>query len=552
MKLDLNCVTPSPAGWFSPSVQYEGRGQVQFADPKGTAEGPARVRFDEFGESSVELDIETHSSERPLHFGLFELISGVKPVEGEKCVTMGFGGMDNSCTKLTVTTTDGVFTAVGKILYGLREHPLFSNSGKLELYPLRSQFDPTAPGTARYWVVPVFNLLSEFAFRHPSLDRHPLRIFPTPIVPAGLSKEENVSATFKANEKNKLIVFESDGELCFVEALPDFEDRKKKLMSRRERTMVTAVMVGAAGPRPIELADLQQWSAFDLLSVLGVATGIEVGAPWVELRDAQGKLVRRLHMTVGQPQFSYGRAAIREGIHGTAGHLLNKYQSSPGRGKPHLLASMNYLIKAGRDGLTLEDRFDLLCRGFENLCDTYGVTRQDLLRELDSSNATKVKEVLEEGANQIRSIAAVVRASDFRQSSVLERIAERTKTTPIGVDRIFGLAVTELLKRFSLPDAEIAEKHYATNPSLYASTWAQKLSYYRGACLHRGYLDLQDEKDLHRAYQLILHLHDILLRLILNMVGYDGTYQPMTITLTAAQPVDWVKPDTSPQSLGYT
>lgn len=58
-----------------------------------------------------------------------------------------------------------------------------------------------------YWVIPLTNFLSKFVTCHPSLNRHPLRIYPTPIVPDGLPEEDASIAAHNANLKNRLITF---------------------------------------------------------------------------------------------------------------------------------------------------------------------------------------------------------------------------------------------------------------------------------------------------------------------------------------------------------
>jgi hypothetical protein len=47
---DTNSLGPVPANWFSLCVEYEGHGRAEFIDPKGSVEGPATARFDEYGE----------------------------------------------------------------------------------------------------------------------------------------------------------------------------------------------------------------------------------------------------------------------------------------------------------------------------------------------------------------------------------------------------------------------------------------------------------------------------------------------------------------------
>ena len=87
-----------------------------------------------------------------------------------------------------------------------------------------------------------------------------------------------------------------------------------------------------------------------------------MGAPWIELSDAKGRLVRRLHVELGRPLFASGLAPIRELIHRGTGALLTQYLSSPECGKPHLLAAINCVVRAGLETSTLEEKFTYLSR----------------------------------------------------------------------------------------------------------------------------------------------------------------------------------------------
>lgn len=551
MNLDTNSFIPTATNWFSPSVEYEGEGRAEFSNPKGSIEGHTTARFDEFGGCVIELKIESFQCERQLHFGIMEFLSGQTPAQVGKSVTMGGGGMDNPCTRIVISSPLGTFTGTGTILYGLRGYQPFRNDGTLQLHTLRSQYDANSAGAPKYWVFPLFNLVCQPILRHATLDQHPLRIYPTPRIPNGLPNNEVAIATLRANEKNTLIIFEYGGELAFIEGLPDFEERKAKLSEGKERTLITAVMVGSLGSDTVDSADLKDWPAVDLLSVLGFATGVETGAPWIELRDSTGALVRRIHVAVGRPTYAWGRGALKEEIHRTTGYLLNKYLSSPERGQPHLLVPLKLSVSAGLIGPTLEENFIPLFRAFETICNAYGFKTQNLLGDIDPSYAAKVKNVLKRAADDIRTIADTARRSDQVQAARIDQIAKRTQETPGGVDRAFNVAIVDLLNHFGLPDADIAERHYAAYPVAYQKKWAQMLSIYRAECLHKGYFELLGENDLKKAYAVLRHLHDILARLILKMLGYDKFYQPSTIVLTASEPVDWVQPSTSPSLLGY-
>lgn len=70
--------------------------------------------------------------------------------------------------------------------------------------------------------------------------------------------------------------------------------------------------------------------------------------------------------------------------------------------------------------------------------------------------------------------------------------------------------------------------------------------------MHRGFLELRDG---HLAFEEVWaiwkHVHDILIRIVLKMIGYTGTYQPAIRDEQVAKPVDWVTPDLPATELGY-
>lgn len=51
--------------------------------------------------------------------------------------------------------------------------------------------------------------------------------------------------------------------------------------------------------------------------------------------------------------------------------------------------------------------------------------------------------------------------------------------------------------------------------------------------------------------QVALHLHDILIRILFKMLGYDGKYGPIMRGPAYEEFVAWVSKDTSPSDLGY-
>lgn len=401
--------------------------------------------------------------------------------------------------------------------------------------------------------MPLTNFLSRFVARYPLLDHHPLRIYPTPVVPDGLAEQDAFIAGHNANLKNRLIAFEFMGRPAFIEALPDYDLRAKNLTEGRERHSVTAVMVGEVGSQSIEQADLEAWFPDDLLRLLSIVTGTPVGAPWMEFRDEQGELVRRVHVKLNLSPFSQGHRPLEEGVHSWTGYLLTKYLSSPDRGESYLSVVLKHLSLAARRGQSIDDKFIYLARAFENLCQRYGFKARELMKGLDPNYQQAVKGILRTAADQIRDEArAAASAGRPDQSRLLDSIAERTERTPGGKENSFGLAVAKLLEHFTLPDADIVDAHYLANPRPDGMAWSGVLSKYRGAPVHTGFFNISGkEHDFDDVLTIETHLHDVLLRIIFKIIGYDGTYQPPVRTMTSATPVDWVVPGLPARELGY-
>lgn len=555
MNFDPYNVQLPPASWFTTQFEFDGRGRAEFLDPVGTVEGPVHVHFDEFGESSIEMTVENIETEQPLRMGLMELFSGSKPVRTAEGLSLGIGGKDNTCARLVISSPEGELTAAEGIHYGYRIDMTSTDEPvRITFNPLRSQYDIKGARAAKYWVMPLTNFLSKFVTQYPPLGRHPLRLIPSPEIPEGLTGEESFVARHNANVKNRLIVFQFNGGIGFIEPLPDYEARMDNLMESQERHSVTAVMVGEVGSNSIEYEDLDGWFPFDFLRLLGFTTGTRVGTPWIEFRDATGGLVRRFYSSWEQSPFSRGRRIMEEGIHTGRGYLLTRYLSSPDRDKPFLGVALKHIIQGGSYSQSIEDDTVYLCRALDGLCDYYGFKTQYLLQELDGDRQKAVRDSLQKAAQEIRSEArSAAKEGLLDQSRVLEKIAERVRSNAANKDVDFGLAVAGLLKHFNLSDADIVDAHYRDNPRPDGiPTWSGVLSHYRGTTMHRGFFDISGKKhDFDDILTINDHLHDILVRIIFKIIGYDGTYQPPVIKMTTNPHADWVMSDLPAERLGY-
>ena len=559
--------SPTASGWFATSSEYAGHCKAEFTNPTGSVEGPATVSISEVGEVSVRMEPEAASLTTEAHtpYGLQGFLGGEGYVRERE---NGFTRIDptarNSCSGLTVTTSHGVFSTDDVPIYGT--HSVMDSGGVNEInfevglshFEVGNQTQPV------YWVLPLVNFLSECRQHRSELDKHPLRIFPTPTVPDEITcvpfgpnyqKQSNMAmqCLLVANSKNRLIQFELEEGLGFIESLPDYGDRERLLLEGKERYQTTAVMAGPVGGHPAEdLEQLRTWFSFDLLSLLTLATGTEVGAPWIELRDAQGHLVRRLHGKFGVRPFRKGRRLIEEkpmrsgGIRATGRLIECALTRSDKFGESFLRAAIVHLVRARHEDLSLDDGMSHVSRGIETLCKRFGVSSRRLDTDLGPANRAEVEVILKEAHSRLKSLGSS--DGSIPGSSSIERIAQRARAAD-QMDNAFGVSVSRLLRAFWLPDAHILEQHYGDR----GMKWGMMLSHYRGDVTHHGYLDiLEAGHDIYEIADVVFHLHDVLARLILKILRFDGGYRPSTAVHDVIPlSVEWVKPHFSAYALGY-
>ena len=524
---------PKPNEWFLPKVEYAGRGVAVFSDPPGEIAGHVQISSD-----ASDMSIEMEAEELDTSDSDMLLLMFLRPGNG------------NPCARLEVATPEGIFVASEDIRVNWT---LGDDTAQFRFWANVSQFDAYTDNEPEYWVLPLTNFVSRFAQHRTELDRHPLRIYPTPIIPDDL--KQNWLAEPVANEKNLLIVFSFNEAPGFIEGLPDYKDREARLTSQHASSCITAVMVGEVGAKPTaRFEDVRHWFPFDFLHLLGLATGSEVGAPWIEFRDSQGKLVRRMHVRLSTPIYAKGHRSIDEAIHRGTGDLLTTAQSSSHWDRSQLRVTLRHLVRSLRYTNTmLEDRFGYACRALETLCTCHDLSVQDLQHSLSSAERSSVQSALKAAAQCIHNLGSAAAAKGRHvQGRALNRIAERTLSSPTCTDRSFGFKVVELLKQYGLADADIVDTYYLANPRPDGRrTWASVLSYYRGAVLHEGFFDVSSTYDVRDIMTVTTHLQDVLIRTLLKMVGYSGEYEPVVGPPVTRECTDWVTPATEPARLGY-
>jgi len=441
--------------WFSSEFTYEGWGKASFENPIGTVEGKTKIIVNELGDLKIEMeyerliDTEVSISSNSETFRILKFIH--RSFSKDDQVSIGISDEDkNLCSKLTLNTEEGIFVSEGNISW-----TAFEFNDRIVFWITRGTFEMKEKNKPKYWVAPLINFISDFnRNQHPLLIQHPLRLYSTPTILETDDIEKKNNALFAANRKNFLIGFEFGEKIGFIERMPDYSEKEQKLKSEQVRQSVTALMVGEI------TGDLENtiWFPHEYTNLLSFASGSEVGASWLELRDEEGKLLIRKHFPSHKTSYEKGYAVINEGLHGGTGHLLSVASNSLEFQETHIRVLINHLVQASSHNRHLENRMTILIRAIEGLSEKLGFGTQNLMNYLPETYQQKINEILTEARVKVEKITRQARKENLLEASAsLKRIESRIANAN-NKDGDFGLKVIDLLKFYKMPDAAIMEK----------------------------------------------------------------------------------------------
>jgi hypothetical protein len=521
-----------PNVWYELSPSYGGTATIHF-NGQPIIEGNATYSFDNAAGTIEFVCSDAENSRR-----LDDILEN-----GQPGVVLPAGPRPDS---ITVQGEDGTFIADFRIFLTGHSTTIGGAANSTARFrAIGSTFTVGNPGAASHFVLPLYNMLSPTFTTWPrpqraDVDGHQLRIFPTPgDLPAGANEQEQLNR----NWHNRLIVFEMDGRLGFIEALPDYAQRSAALTSGREGALVTAMLVCDAATRECHAGDPHSWFPLDLLNVLSLASGLRVGAPWIEYRDAQGRLVRRVHRDFGKPQFKAGHAILAEAEQPNTGYLLTQAFQYVDLSTATTRLLINHLINAGIYKQSVDERFLSLFRAFEALAIEQGAARTNLRANLDQANSQAVQARLDACWTDLRNIAAGVVDP---QRGVIQRIADRAR----GADQqdvMFGLAVSEVARTLGFQDGAVLNGGFTATTG---EGWPAFLSHLRGDIVHQGGVDLLGGGyDTQEVVRVADHLHDLLTRIVLRRLTSQAPYASPLFPAHMLREVDWVQATTPASQL---
>lgn len=522
-------------------INYEGWGIAEFIKPEGTAEGFVKISFDETGVSSIEMDVEVIKTDYSMELGFIQFITAQMPWYGNNRVGISLGfSSKNPCSKLKVTTEKGVFLAIKDtnhsegLIYGYS----YGSRNQLKFQISASQFDSTNVGNANYWKLPLSNFFADFVQNTDLIKGHPL-----------LSDSTRYAILFKF-QKN----------IGFIEPVYNYYELKDSITTRKEQSKITAYMVADISLNSIELNEVLKWMPVEVIGLLGLATGSQPAIPWLEFYDNKNNLVRRIHQSFGEFQYIRGHAAINEACNIGIGYLITKcteFLSNSANESFPLLTVLRNIVRAGRfEQQTLEGKFTALIHAFSALTSYYNVNKQDLLNNIEQSHRNYVNSTINIAIGQIKQLIDNEFTNNRQPSDQLFKIFSMLETM-FNHARDFGLGIHNLIIKFGLNDSSVMANYYNQLAEFEKLSWVGLLNKYYETIIEYGYFDFIYDKGKNNALEIwgiSLHLHDILVRIIFKIIGYDGTYQPTVSKYANVVDinVDWVKPDTSFTKLGYS
>jgi hypothetical protein len=529
--------------WFQDHNRHSGRATVRFRNPQGSVTGEGFAEISERGSATIQFRVDEYELQEATQieegFELAYLLHGAQPFNTREG-SGPFLERNNVCDSFELESPEGTLRAGGSIAY----IPGDDDDGNhvVSVFPQWLQFDALIDTKAIYWAMPLSNLIANFLQSASSrVQANPLRL---------------------GSGKYDLIEYEFEGSRAFIERVPDYDLRVGELREGRAINRITSVMVGEVGVHQYDSVEaLEQWIPLHLLGVLGLVTGSEVGAPWIDLRDDQGQLVRRFYPKALAPIYVPGYAALQDTLgFEKVGLLLtaaSHHKVAQKLNESYLRVAMKLMVRAKLTPTTLEDKLANISRAVDSLCERFDLKEGPNVKSiLDDSQNTIIKRSLKDTANNIRNMAiSSAEAGNEEQADVLERIANNVSDART-LYKGYGKAVVALLEKFDLPDEKIVSSYIAASTrydSKREKSFAHVVSRYRGQAIHVKYLGVTMDKldKAHNAVVLVDHIHDILLRIVFKIIGYSGTYNPTVLQHFEMKPINWVRDTTTARELGY-
>lgn len=296
--------------------------------------------------------------------------------------------------------------------------------------------------------------------------------------------------------------------------------------------------------------NLRDYILFGILPTLSFLQTSMVGCPWVDLWDSSGRIIRRLVCGWrGDKQSGPKRIIIWKDIQR---FLTCSFESSVFATLPYRVA-LNRVVRSEQDSGTLEDAMFQIFTILDKQGNLYKVRK----KPRSSIYTSETRQMIDEFKNAMELLfqgaANKLRAQNSDQQEmpltvqILEKIARRSRT----IDEWnipFGDMVVELVGVCGFLDNVVMDKYCKNLITVKPVSWSRSINTLRNRVMHEGYIGVQDVDGLPMG-KLYTHLKDIVIRIMLKTVKYDGNYvSPID---SQSHDLNWVKENTTFIDLGY-
>jgi len=490
--------------------------------------------------------------------------------------------LKNSCLIFKIITHNGYFEVLSKIGY---TH--LNTDIQIKFSFSKSQYISNNHKDASYWVMPLTNFIADCLknsnIKKHELDNHPLRIFIPPqlkdedesiemgdeirnirirnyFIEFGfgkpLGKLEDASLNFEDAlasvgispdeykpydlwvDKNKDFL-----RWGFIEILSNYDEKAQILSSSQSKYQITSLMVGCYKnmPKNLEFDETMKHLPTHFSLLLSFASGSYVGVPWIELRASNGRLVSRLHTSISWEQLPYQKGIISLDQSRGWG-ITNLLTNAPLKIEQNLREAIRLSIKI-RHYNHLSDIMTDLFRAFDTITITYRDAKHKFKPLIDPCRYRAIEKIIEEAYKRIKEVGEKTHGEE--KNAINNTIANNAIREALNPKKTtLTQAIVEFIQSHDLNDMKVV-------PDI--ETWVNKVNSYRNQVIHEVYFDFEDttkNQSFSEAGTYLVHLYDLLIRIILKMLNYHGIYK--SYLKDGIVRVDWVQPTTTPPSdLGY-
>ncbi len=365
---------------------------------------------------------------------------------------------------------------------------------------------------------------------------HPLQLWKYPLIPDDLDEEDKKQLMSYLNNRASITAFGYNDTWAFIEPLFDYKKREKSLLSGTAKRLITAVMVGKVCNQIIGFEALKEWIPLDLLHLLSLSTGSLVGTPWIEFRDANGALVQRIHSSQGNKSFHKGHTALKWNCRGGISRLLTM---APKKIDSHLRTAILLAVKGAQEIFDPDDSLNFFFRAFDTLTKEVRHTKQSI--KIQDERYKPIEDILIGAGKAIKTIAE---QTEKEEKGAIKDIANIVSNANQPKRHNEAEGVIECAKLLGLNDFNVIDD---------IDWWKKLYIRYRTQIIHEGFFsEKTNTNNIDEIGYLYFYLHDLLLRLILKKLNYDGEYMSRIAhpKYIVTESVDWVTQEMSPISIG--